>query len=98
MKLLPELPFSTTDCRVTDDFNLSRRVGSHDVGQAAPADSVCRSTKKEFEMAVKHVPTNEVHKGTKGGSTGCGFDTREHPDHWVSTSAKITCDKSGCKN
>ena len=25
-------------------------------------------------MAVKHTPTNEVHKGTKGGKTGCGFD------------------------
>lgn len=26
-------------------------------------------------MAVKHIPTNIVHKGTKGGTTGCGTDT-----------------------
>ena len=44
-------------------------------------------------MAVKHVPTSEVHSGTKGGTTGCGFDTRDHPTHWVSTREKITCDK-----
>lgn len=49
-------------------------------------------------MAVKHTPTKEVHKGTKGGKTGCGFDTREHPSHWVSSSEKITCAKNGCKN
>lgn len=41
-------------------------------------------------MAVKHTPTNEVHKGTKGGKTGCGFDTREHATHWVATSERIT--------
>ncbi len=34
-------------------------------------------------MAVKHTPTNEVHKGSIGGKTGCGFDTREHSSHWV---------------
>jgi hypothetical protein len=51
-----------------------------------------------FKMAVKHTPTKEVHKGTKGGKTGCGFDTRESPSHWVSTSEKITCTKNGCKN
>ena len=49
-------------------------------------------------MAVKHVPTGVVHSGTKGGRTGCGFDTRDDPDHWVSTSARITCDKNGCRN
>jgi hypothetical protein len=49
-------------------------------------------------MAVKHIPTEIVHSGTKGGNTGCGFDTRENPEHWVATSAKITCDKNGCKN
>ncbi len=49
-------------------------------------------------MAVRHVPTNEVHSGTKGGTTGCGFDTRVNPTHWVSTAGKITCDKNGCKN
>jgi hypothetical protein len=36
-------------------------------------------------MAVKHVPTGEVHSGTKGGYTGCGFDTRVNPSHWVNT-------------
>ena len=49
-------------------------------------------------MAVKHVPTGIVHSGTKGGRTGCGFDTRDKPDHWVSTGAGITCDKNGCRN
>ena len=49
-------------------------------------------------MAVKHVSTSEVHSGTKGGTTGCGFDTRDNPIHWVSTREKITCDKNGCKN
>ena len=54
--------------------------------------------KRSNRMAVKHIPTNEVHSGTKGGSTGCGFDTKLHPDHWVSSSQKITCKKNGCKN
>lgn len=49
-------------------------------------------------MAVKHTPTNEVHKGTKGGTTGCGFSTCDNPEHWVSSNQKITCDKNGCKN
>ena len=54
--------------------------------------------KEEITMAVKHVPTNEVHSGNKGGYTGCGFDTRDNPTHWVSTHERITCDKNGCKN
>lgn len=49
-------------------------------------------------MAVKHTPTNEVHKGHKGGVTGCGFDTRENPGHWSNTNEKITCSKNGCTN
>ncbi len=49
-------------------------------------------------MAVKHTPTNEVHKGYKGGTTGCGFDTKENPSHWVSTTERITCAKNGCSN
>ncbi len=49
-------------------------------------------------MAVKNVETNEIHKGYKGGETGCGFDTTENPDHWVSSSATITCAKNGCNN
>ncbi len=49
-------------------------------------------------MAVKHKSTGEVHKGQKGGTTGCGFDTTEHSDHWVNTNDKINCDKNGCKN
>lgn len=47
-------------------------------------------------MAVKHTPTNEVHKGTKGGKTGCGTNTNEHPSHWVNTNEKVTCRKNGC--
>lgn len=49
-------------------------------------------------MTVKHTPTGIVHKGTKGGTTGCGADTRDHSSHWVATSGKVTCDKNGCKN
>ena len=49
-------------------------------------------------MAVKHIPTSEVHSGTKGGKTGCGFDTSRNPGHWKSTNERITCDKNGCKN
>ena len=49
-------------------------------------------------MAVKHLPTGEVHRGTKGGTTGCGFDTKTQPDHWVGTTERLTCDKNGCKN
>ncbi|CAM1354721.1 hypothetical protein [Tenacibaculum halocynthiae] len=49
-------------------------------------------------MAVKHSPTNEIHKGSKGGTTGCGFDTTEHPEHWKSTNERLTCNKNGCKN
>jgi len=49
-------------------------------------------------MAVKHTPTNVIHSGTKGGTTGCGFDTREHSTHWVESHSKINCDKNGCKS
>lgn len=49
-------------------------------------------------MAVKHINTDIVHSGAKGGKTGCGIDTTEKPSHWVNTSSKITCKKDGCKN
>lgn len=49
-------------------------------------------------MSVKHTPTQEVHNGTKGGKTGCGFDTNVNPDHWVNCHERITCAKNGCKN
>ena len=49
-------------------------------------------------MPVEHKPTGEIHEGNKGGNTGCGFDTTEHPDHCSNTSDRITCDKNGCKN
>lgn len=49
-------------------------------------------------MPVKHIPSEEVHKGQKGGTTGCGVDTNKQSSHWVSTSERITCDKNGCKN
>ncbi|MEC3965253.1 hypothetical protein [Flagellimonas halotolerans] len=48
-------------------------------------------------MAVKHIPTGEVHKGYKGGITDCGFDTRAKPEHWEESVEEITCDKKGCK-
>ena len=34
-------------------------------------------------MAVKHTPTDIVHQGSKGGTTGCGTNTNDHRDHWV---------------
>ena len=41
-------------------------------------------------MPVKHTPTKEVHKGAKGGKTGCGVDTtKPQPTHWENTSEKI---------
>ncbi|WP_291871055.1 hypothetical protein [Maribacter sp.] len=49
-------------------------------------------------MVVIHTPTGEVHKGQKGGTTGCGFNTTENSGHWINTSKKITCGKNGCKN
>jgi len=49
-------------------------------------------------MAVKNIETGEVHVGSKGGHTGCGFNTNENPHHWVNSTASITCAKNGCKN
>lgn len=49
-------------------------------------------------MAVKHKRTGEVHRGRKGGTTGCGVNTRENLSHWVNSHDKITCRKNGCKN
>lgn len=49
-------------------------------------------------MAVKHVPTQIVHSGNKGGKTGCGIDTNTNSGHWTSSHERITCDKNGCKN
>lgn len=51
-----------------------------------------------IKMAVKHIPTGVVHSGTKGATTGCGYNTKQNPSHWVSSGQKITCDKNGCKN
>ena len=49
-------------------------------------------------MAVKHTPTAEVHKGSKGGTTGCGISTTANSSHWVASNEKITCNRNGCKN
>jgi len=48
-------------------------------------------------MAVKHIPSAEVHRGYKGGKTGCGTDTNYQSSHWSNTTEKITCSKNGCK-
>lgn len=48
-------------------------------------------------MTVKHEPTDIVHKGNKGGRTGCGFNTNEKPSHWIKSSETINCDRNGCK-
>ena len=47
-------------------------------------------------MAVRQLPSNEVHRGIKGGKTGCGFDTGHHPPHWRASSQEVTCLKVGC--
>ncbi|KGL62925.1 hypothetical protein [Polaribacter sp. Hel1_85] len=50
-------------------------------------------------MAVEHTEHNgKVHKGFKGGNTGCGIDTTEKPTHWKNTYKSISCNKDGCKN
>lgn len=53
-------------------------------------------------MAVKHTHPDTgirvVHSGIKGGTTGCGVDTSEHPAHWTTTLDRITCGKNGCKS
>lgn len=48
-------------------------------------------------MAVKHIPSGEVHKGQKGGKTGCGTNTNVQPTHWINTIEPISCEKNGCK-
>ncbi|WP_187248590.1 hypothetical protein [Mesonia sp. K4-1] len=47
-------------------------------------------------MAVEQTPTGIVHQGTKGGTTGCGTDTKNEAIHWINTSKKVSCDKNGC--
>lgn len=49
-------------------------------------------------MPVKHKPTEIVHKGTKGGTTGCGTDTKKEADHWMNTNENVNCEKNGCRN
>ncbi|WP_340153388.1 hypothetical protein [uncultured Marivirga sp.] len=49
-------------------------------------------------MPVKHTPTQQIHKGTKGETTGCEINTNDHPSQWVYTRNKITCEKIGCRN
>ena len=48
-------------------------------------------------MTVKHIPTKKIHKGSKGGGTGCGFNTQKVSNHELSSPEKITCSKNGCK-
>ncbi len=47
-------------------------------------------------MPVKNTETGEVHEGFKGSETGCGLDTSAN--HWIGSTAAITCDRNGCKN
>lgn len=54
--------------------------------------------KPKILMAVKHTPTEEVHRGYKGRTTGCGFDTKVQPSHWEKTTEEVTCDRNGCKH
>ncbi len=45
---------------------------------------------------VEHTETGIVHKGTKGGITDCGKDTKKHPNHWKNTIEAVNCTK--CKS
>jgi len=54
--------------------------------------------RRDENVAVKHTPTNVVHKGSKGGTTGCGSNTNENITHWVNVNDRIDCDKNGCRN
>lgn len=47
-------------------------------------------------MAVKHIPTEIVHKGSKGGITGCGQNTNTLSSHWQNTVERVNCKKNGC--
>ncbi|WP_198439735.1 hypothetical protein [Pareuzebyella sediminis] len=47
-------------------------------------------------MTVKHIPTDEVHRGYIGGNTACGIDITKHPSHWILTKEEVTCTKRGC--
>lgn len=51
-------------------------------------------------MTVRHKgpEKHEVHKGNKGGITGCGVDTKKNPEHWVQSTDAVTCAKNGCKS
>lgn len=50
-------------------------------------------------MPVENLePDGKVHKGYKGGETGCGLDTNKNPENWKDTDKRITCNKDGCKN
>ena len=48
-------------------------------------------------MAVRHIPTDIVHRGWKGGTTECGKDTTVKSDHWENTTKPISCQANGCK-
>ena len=50
-------------------------------------------------MTVRHIgpEKHEVHKGVKGGTTGCGVNTNKHPEHWAKSNDPVTCAKNGCK-
>ena len=44
-------------------------------------------------MPVEHiVHDGKVHKGSKGGETGCGKNTNDNPSHWKNTDKRITCE------
>lgn len=47
-------------------------------------------------MAVQHQPTGIIHSGSKGGTTGCGENTRKNPSHWENTNERVSCEKDGC--
>ena len=39
-----------------------------------------------YMNVASSVSTLVLDKGTKGGRTGCGVDTKKNPSHWVSSS------------
>ena len=48
-------------------------------------------------MQVKFALNQVVHKGYKGGVTGCGINTNNEPEFWNNSSLAVTCEKNGCR-
>ncbi|MEL7797955.1 hypothetical protein [Idiomarina loihiensis] len=53
----------------------------------------------EMCQTVTHKPTGVVHKLSEDGkTTGCGVNVQNHPEAWETSTEKVTCNHSGCKD